>query len=253
VVFIKNSDKWGYVGPGNNIQKAVFTPTDVTLTNNEILDWTEFVDEKTLIPMKAAESDGIKGPYIWSPQEGPAIVDPETTLTTDYFRNNTYAILNVASTANLPATGYVVINFALESGFYNGTAPNFQIDALFPIKYTAVVSSTELLLEPGFTFEADALVGSSVSLLYQKDPFDPVNGYPLGSFYLTDTPAARVAAQKALDIIEPAGPEINQIIVYPGDRGLGGEGYPTVPQNDLTKLSDVVEIWAGSQDDVDVK
>jgi hypothetical protein len=255
IAYIKNCDKWGYVGPSASLQEISLTPTDLTIISNEILDYSEFLQiQNTVTPMAAGISDGIPGPYIWDPMNGVDIGGAGTTLTGNYYKGNSYFNITVADTTGFPAEGYIVINFALDSGFDNGTDPIYQKNAIYPIKYTAVVSSTILLLDDGFVFSHNALSGSTVSYLNQKGPFSPVDGLVLGSDFMTDTPAARIAAERALDQIEPAGPEVFNRLIYPSDRGLGNEGYPTVSNGDpLQKLSDLVEIYSGSQDSVDAK
>lgn len=255
IAYIRNCDKWGYIGPSAALQEISLTPTDITIISNEVLDYSEFLlTNNTVTPMAAAASDGVPGPYIWDPHSGVEIGGTGTTLTNSYYKGSSYPYLIVASTAGFPTEGYLVINYSLDSGFDNGTDLLYQKNAIYPIRYTAVVSGTEVLLDDGFVFPHNALSGSTVSYLNQKGPFDPVDSLSLGSFWLTDTPAARIAAEKALDQIEPAGPKVTNIIVYPNDRGLGNEGYPTVNNGDpLQKLSDLVEIYSGSNNESDAK
>jgi hypothetical protein len=70
----------------------------------------------------------------------------------------------------------------------------------------------------------------------------------MGSFYITDSPAGRIVAEDAVKAAAGAGINVNVTVIYPGDRGLGGEGLPT---SGTYKLSDVVGIFGSSTPDAD--
>jgi hypothetical protein len=81
--------------------------------------------------------------------------------------------------------------------------------------------------------------------LDSREPYVPEYPDDAGSFYLTGSTSGRLTAETFLEEAVAAGITLNLDVVYPGDRGLGGEGNPTTGDD---KLSDVVEVYG--QDDV---
>lgn len=104
------------------------------------------------------------------------------------------------------------------------------------LQVTALASS-------GRTGGRAALV--QVLLLAQKGAYIPENPEELGSFYLTDSAAGRVAAIQTLDDIVGGGLNVNTTVIYPSDRGLANEGAPTSGDG---KVSGVVDVFATSED-----
>jgi hypothetical protein len=72
----------------------------------------------------------------------------------------------------------------------------------------------------------------------------------VGGFYLTASPAGRVAAEKTIRDIAASGIDVQVEIVYPSDRGFGAEGYPA---ENAPKLSDKVVVYAGDDIDSEIK
>jgi hypothetical protein len=137
----------------------------------------------------------------------------------------------VASTAGFPAT---------ECWIALGFGTRYEVG---PVRCLGVTDGTTLAIDRSFIFPKAVPTGSSVILLAGKGGFDPVQSDR--TFILTDSSAGRVAASNFIDESKAAGVQVNKIVVYPGDRGLGGQGDPVTGNN----LSDKVAIWAG--DDVD--
>jgi len=180
------------------------------------------------------------GPILFDPDAGLAVTSTES-LTSTYAleANQQYEELEVADGSGFSADGgYIMLGF----GHSNQTAP---------IKYLSKYksgSTTKLILDYGYRFVNSFPIGSTVTLLSQKEPFNPETPEALGAFYLTASSAGRVAAQKAAEEALAAGVNPEITIVYPGDRGLGGEGLPATG---VQKLSDKVGVFAG--DDVDAE
>jgi hypothetical protein len=181
----------------------------------------------------AAESDDRPGPFVFDPDAGLAITGEATTVTQDVVSGFSYRILTVTDATDFPdETGYLMFDFGgpLETA---------------PVKYLAKISSTELLIDPGYLFPINLPSGTRVVRLTQRTPFDPAS-MEISKFYVTGAAEGRVAASDAIDQLVAAGLTIDKNILYPGDRGLGNEGYPA---SGSAKLSDKVQVWAG--DDVD--
>jgi len=179
-----------------------------------------------------------QGPFSYDLEDGVAVTGTESTITMDLSAGLQYNAVTVADASQFPdAEGWLAFDFGYEN----------QVD---PVRYFGRLSNTELSLDYSFKFPKTVLSGSTVTLLYQKGPWTPANPQDVGSFYLTDSPAGRIAAEGAIDLAVAAGVTINKTIVYPGDRGLGNEGFPA---NSNYKVSDKVSIWGSSDVDADLE
>jgi hypothetical protein len=178
----------------------------------------------------------IKGPYIIDPDAGLSITETDSTTVPVLAKGLQYSSVEVADATAFPdEDGWLVFGYG-----YAYQTP--------PVKYFGLISGTELALDYSFVFPFKIPSGASVTLLKQKGPWvsEEADGY----FYLTASTAGRVAASSAIDELAAAGTSIRKEIAYPGDRGLGNEGYPASGSN---KLSDKVAVWAGSSVDDEVQ
>lgn len=197
----------------------------------------------TVTPSKAAAAPaGVPGPFTFDRQEGAALTSVEEVLNQTVSAGQRYSSIKLATSPDpspalqFPdATGYLVFNFGYEN----------QVG---PVRYLGRLSVSELLLDASFRFPATLPPGATVTLLSQRSPFAPAADEHLGSFYATSAAAGRVAAESALNQVMGAGLDIEVDVVYPSDRGLGGEGFPTRASQ---KLSDAVVVWGG--DDLDAE
>lgn len=171
-----------------------------------------------------AAPDGFAGPYIYDRGALP-LTTITTTLNATLRAGLRYPQLTVTSTTGFVAGGYVILDF--------GTATTSG-----PIKIVEIISGTEMLIDYSHVMEADYGVGTTVDYIDSRNPYIPAtDDY---NFYVTASSAGNVVAQETVRSAAAAGIEIDFDIVYPGDRGLGGESYPT---ENADKLSDVVDIW----------
>ena len=166
------------------------------------------------------------GPFLVDP-DGFAVTGTETTTQASVAGGRGISVLQVASTAGFPVGGCsLVLGFATkyEAG---------------PVRCLGIIDSNNLSIDRSFVFPRNVPSGSTVTLLGQ--PVDT------GENLLTivDSAAGRIAAEKFIEETKASGVNVHKIIVYPGDRGLGGQGDPVTGIN----LSDKVAIWAS--DDVD--
>ena len=174
----------------------------------------------------AAEISTIEGPYLYD-GEGLAVTGITTTTTVAVPKGVRTASLSVASTAGFPDSGYLVLGF--------GTSAQSK-----PIRLIQKINSTSLLIDFGFLPESTYAVGTSVEYLADRNAF-VVDGDAM--FYVTASSAGRVAAQATAQSAAAAGIDVDFTVKYPGDRGLGGEGYPTEATDSEPKVSDVTKIW----------
>lgn len=182
----------------------------------------------------AAAAGLFPGPFSFDVDSGIAVTGTETTLTQELDATLQYSSVNVADATKFPdEDGWLVFDFG-------------YTDAVYPVRYFGRLSTTSLSLDYSFKFPKTIFSGAKVCLLQQKGPWTPTNPAAVGSFYLTDSSSGRIGAEQAINNSVAAGITVNTIITYPGDRGLGNEGYPVTGNY---KISDRVEIWGS--DDVD--
>jgi len=174
----------------------------------------------------AAAASTIEGPYLYD-ADGLAVTGITTTTTVAVPKGVRTATLSVASTADFPDSGYLVLAF--------GTGAQSK-----PIRLIQKINSTSLLIDFGFLPESTYAVGTSVEYLADRNAF-VVDGDAM--FYATASSAGRVAAQVTAQSAAAAGIDVDFTVKYPGDRGLGGEGYPTEATDSEPKVSDVTKIW----------
>ena len=181
------------------------------------------------------------GPYIYDPVAGLAVTAGNGVTTLAISADQQYDYVEVQATAVFKAPGYIALGF----GFQNQTSAIKLLDV-----YTDPVSGfTRLVIDYSYRFASSFPVGSEVTLLAGNAPYDPLLQIPAktnapGSFWLTASPAGRVAAESITQAALAAGIVENIVVVYPGDIGLGGAGLPT---EGAQKLSDIVYVFAGDE------
>ncbi len=212
----------------NGSFKVLSTPTSSSFTVQQINS------ETTLLPQGEVQSEepldnGISGPFIYDLKTGVAITGIMTTVATDIIGGQSHRSIVVTSTTGFPNSGYLCFDFGYS-------------EQLTPVKYLEILSDTQILMDPTFLFPKTILSGTSVNFIQQNYPFEPSNPGQYGAFYLTTTAAGREAAQDKLKSLVAGGINYKITIEYPGDRGLGNEGYPDSGQ---PKLSDIVRVYGG--------
>lgn len=210
------------------------TPETKAYTSNAATD-------AVAMPFKAAAAPAtVPGPYVLDTSGGVAISDKESLLTAAIAAGSQYATLKLTpgTAANFPdEPGWIALAFGSEK----------QVG---PVKYLGRANPDELIIDFAQQFTVDLPVGTTVVLLGQKGPFNPDRPQQYGVFYLTSSSSGRVAAASSIDAVVAAGIDVDKTVVYPGDRGLGGEGLPA---SEAQKLSDKVGIWAGDEVDEEIQ
>ncbi len=192
--------------------------------------------ETTLLSQGTASSaepqdKGILGPFIYNNQDGVAITGTMTTTTVEISGGQSYRVLDVASTTDFPASGFLCFDFG-------------YAHQLSPVKYLEILSGTQILLDPTFVFPQDIDPGTTVNYVTQNHPFEPEHPEDFGALYVTTTAAGREAAEAQVKALVAGGIDYKITIEFPGDRGLGNEGSP---DSGAAKLSDIVRVY-GSDD-----
>ncbi len=182
-----------------------------------------------------AGNASIIGPYILDPNAGFAITGTSTTTGSIISGGRGINTLTVTSASSFPTTQCWLV-FGFGTKYETG-----------PVRCLGRLNSTTLIIDQSYVFPLDLAAGTDVTLLAQKGAFNPTPG-SLNLFYVTDSNSGRIAAQDLVGKTAGAGININYKIVYPGDRGLGGQGNPITG----IKISDVVQIWAGDNVDATI-
>lgn len=202
------------------------------------LAYTSVPSGGSLTSFKEAHT-AIKGPFLWDPNNGVAVTAVDAVIQTDLNIGHQYVSVTVDNATVFPDTdGWLVFDF----GYQNQVGP---------VRYYGLLSSTQLALDFSFKFTDTVSAGTKVTLLVSKAPYSPSAAVAetVGSLYLTDSSAGRIAASKAIDGAVAAGVVVDKTVVYPGDRGLGGEGLPA---SGSYKVSDKVSIWGSDDQDADL-
>jgi hypothetical protein len=221
----------------NGQQKVASVVNGNTFTFT-VLDQT-YMKTGTCTATTMAEAPGKwPGPFMFDVKTGVAVTGVETTITQSLNKRLQYSVLNVTNALLFPdAPGYLVFDFGFS-------------DSVYPIKYLGRLSPTQLELDASYTFLSSIANGAKVCLLQQNSPWVPSNPAVVGAFYLTDSPSGRIAASAAIDSSAGSGLTVNKTIIYPGDRGLGNEGFPSFGNY---KVSDKVAVWGSSDMDGDLE
>jgi hypothetical protein len=199
----------------------------------------------TVTPVAAqASPTGVGGPFTYNTKDGIAITDTEKAITTQLDKGRSYQSFAMAVSVGDPTPamdfpdtiGYLVFDFGFQ-------------DQVGPVKYLGRLSGSELLLDASFKFPNTILPGSMVTLLSQRSPWTPAANVHPGNFYATGSAAGRIAAQQTIDQITGAGLQVDVDVIYPGDRGLGGEG---LPDRNAEKITDAVSVWGGDNLDEEI-
>ena len=189
-------------------------------------------DAEVTMSAAVARSGDDVGPYIYDLDQGLAVTAVDTSLSLALGTGLQVSELKVTSNSGFDAGGgYVVLGL--------GTAIQSP-----PIRYIQTLGTDTLVLDYDFVPGHDYGVGTDVVRIQGLDPLVP--GPDAGNLYVTGSTAGRVAAQSTTEAAAAAGIEVDFDIIYPGDRGLGGEGLPT---ESATKLSDITKVFGG--DDLD--
>lgn len=205
--------------------------------------WTATSGGSVLAEKAPDEVPGVPGPYLYDPVRGISVTSIEVAIAQDLNGNQTYGFVNLdtglgpdPSLAFPDEVGYLAFKFG-------------SSNVVGPVKYYGRLGDTALILDASFRFPSTVPSGSTAVLLSSRTPFQPERGDTAGSFYATGSAAGRIAAEKQLGDTFAVGLQTDVEVVYPGDRGLGGEGLPS---RGVQKLSDKVVVWAGDDPDSEV-
>lgn len=230
-------------GGGDSTQTVTVEPSTLSLVELEDPGPSPVppvfnVGRPGVITPVGAPSGAVRGPYIFDPTDGVGVSAVEATVASRLEAGRRYSELQLGAgeALNFPAEpGFLVFDFGASG----------QVG---PVRYLGRLSNSVLSLDAAFKFPATIEVGTTVTLLHSRTAFVPENVEEVGAFYLTASPAGRVAAESLLRAISATGIDLDITIRYPGDRGLGGEGFPV----NGPKVSDIVSIFGSDNLDAEL-
>lgn len=97
-----------------------------------------------------------------------------------------------------------------------------------------------VLLDPSNDFNFDHAIGADLTLMSDRNAYQPAQDGTDYPFYVTGVAEGRVFAQEVIEQITALGINIEIIIVYPDDTGLGNQGGSS---GDTSPVSDKVTVW----------
>lgn len=100
-----------------------------------------------------------------------------------------------------------------------------------------------LILDSSYTFKNNHELGADATLLSDVRAYEPSPDGADYSFYVTGTAQGRVFAAELMEQITALGINLEIIIIYPSDVGLGNQGGTDDPA--VPPTSDKVFVWGG--------
>jgi hypothetical protein len=181
----------------------------------------------------AAQASTVKGPYAYDRTQRFGISGTVFTSDTTIPKGRGCPPLTVTEDiTSLEQTGFLAVNFGRKT----------QVG---PVKYTKV-GTNKIQPDPHFNFPFEILNQEMKLYIVSNGAYAPKITNQRGAFYLTASNAGLAAAKQYLTDISASGIDLDIVVRYPGDRGLGNEGSPV---EGASKLSDIIEVFG--PDDLD--
>ena len=229
------------VGDGdvNGQRTVIATPTPTTFTYQTTRNSIgSFSGAASATPVAAPEGSAV-GPYALDPPTALALTSVGASVAAALTAGRSHPTLTLVTSMADPTPA---LAFPDEEGWLA-----FRIGRtgqVGPIRYHGRLSGTQLRLDASYVFGSEVQIGDDVVLLEGAGAVTA--GVASGAAHATASTSGRVAAESLAVRVVAGGMRIVHEILYPGDRGLGNEGEPTIG---APELAGVVDVFAG--DDVD--
>jgi hypothetical protein len=102
---------------------------------------------------------------------------------------------------------------------------------------------TTLIMSTAYIFKGDHAVGEDITLLSASAPYTPAPDGSDYGFYVTGTAEGRIYAESIIQAITALGINLEIIIVYPSDIGLGNAGDSELASAPPPAVSDALYVW----------
>jgi hypothetical protein len=182
------------------------------------------------------------GPYVWDPTSVIVNRAVVATLTTQLVKGNVLNSIDVSSLVGFPTNGEFWVVVGLNTQFQT---PPMRILS---------VNGTNLRMwtDGGYVLPVNVPGGNTqtVHLVIDRESGVPPNPEDKGSCYITGTSAARAETVELINQSKAAGIPSEYVVVYPGDRGLAGEGLAI---SGPPKLADKLWVWGSDEPATDWK
>lgn len=200
----------------------VFMPATTKIVRRERKGAAHIYGDNTPSP------EGQNGPYIYDTTVGFTISD-KAALTTESLDVNSDSILFVDNASDFPdSTGHLIIG--LGTSHQEG-----------PVPYISRPSSATIRINPSYKFKKSHPIGTDIALISKLAPPSPNKDGTDLPFFLTDSVAGRIYAEKLIKEITATGIVVIIYVLYPNDVGLGN--YYKDPG-----LSEKYYIWGTEED-----
>lgn len=161
------------------------------------------------------------GPYTFDTSKPYIIGQPEAN-TTQLVDSNTELIVEVDDASDIPdEQGFLVFGF--------GTSKEEG-----PVPYISRPASTQILINPSYSFEQTHGIGTNISYITQNFPYDVARDGSDFPFYITDVVSGRLYSEELINLVAATGIKLVVTVLYPSDIGLAKEG---------TEFSDKFYVW----------
>lgn len=161
------------------------------------------------------------GAYTWDLSK-PYTIGGEECNTTEDINANTGMIIQVDDSSDIPdEQGFLIFGF--------GTSKEEG-----PVPYIARPSSTQLMINPSYSFENEHASGTNISLVSNNFTYDVARDASDYPFYITDVVSGRIYAEELINLVAATGINVAITILYPSDLGLAKWG---------TSNSDKFYVW----------
>ena len=156
-------------------------------------------------------NEGQEGPFLYDTELG-YVIGEQAALTTEELDVSSDSILFVDDASQFPdESGNIIIG--LGTSHQEG-----------PVPYISKPSDQTLRINPSYKFKKDHPIGTDIALIAQNSPATPNKDGSDFPFFLTDSVAGRLYAERLINEITATGIVVIIYVLYPNDIGLGKGG-----------------------------
>jgi hypothetical protein len=206
-----------------------YTNTDVAWSDPSLVTSTIKFNLIKSVPYTSDPSTS----YIFDKSQPFSIGKQRLLLNQDIKKGISYNKISVISGAFELTEGYLLFNY----GYQNQAGP---------VKFFTTTNDNTIVIDANFKFRYDIDSGTVINILYQRALFE--SNEAVNGFWVTASNAGRTAAIDFIKTVSAAGIDQDITTRYPGDRGLGNEGYPT---KENYKINEIAVCFG--QDDIDAE
>jgi hypothetical protein len=150
-------------------------------------------------------------------------------------------IVNISGTVHFNGNHTVVDVPSPTTYTYTAGASGVYFETVGVSTLVPTGATSTVVLDPAYEFKFQHNIGANITLCSAATAYTPKpDGSDYGD-YITGIAEATAYAESIIELITAAGINLEIIIVYPSDIGLGNAGDGELPSSD--PQSDAVEVW----------